>query len=202
MLPTKGHCMDEARNEADANTSPPRRRLRVRGSGRHAAAARARQTRNAGRWVLAIAILQLAFGLILGFTHAKEADRALQELANGPADAIYEYEGQQYTAEERRAAIEKEKVQFFVLPIGLGVVFVALYVWSRKSPVPAIGSALGLFVTVHALEAVIDPATLMRGIIFKVFCVAGLAKGLKSALEERTFSAEAGEGPEELGSTP
>lgn len=191
--------MDENRRVTDESPSPRESGpIRVRGRGRHAAAARANNTKNAGRWVLAIAILQVVFGVIFGISNSREADRTLQRFANSPADEVYEHEGEQYTIAELRVAIEKERLQVFVVPIGLGVLFVALYVWSRKSPVPAIGSALGLFVTVHAVEAVLDPVSLARGVIFKVLCVIGLARGVKSALEERAIAnqleAEAGDG--------
>ncbi|HEX6810597.1 MAG TPA: hypothetical protein VF384_03135 [Planctomycetota bacterium] len=171
----------------NASARPPYRP----GRGRHARAERARKTRNAGRWVLVIAIIQLLFGIWFGWKHGDEADAALRHLSTMEADEVVELEnGEKTTVADLRAAVERERLQVFVIPIGLGVVFFGLYFWARSSPVPALTTALGLFVAVHALEAVVEPASIVRGIVVKIFCVAGLASGVRSALLQRALDRE------------
>lgn len=177
---------DRPGEEHDAIPRPARRP----GRGRYATAARAKNRQHASRWVLAIALMQIAFGAWFGATASKDADAALRRLDSFPQDQPVAVEGQTFAIPELRQRIERERLQAFVLPIGLGVVFLGLWVWSRKSPLPALGTALGLFVTVHAVEAALDPTSLLRGVIVKAFCIAGLGRGLKSALEERTLLAE------------
>lgn len=168
-------------------TELPRTSTRRRGTGAHASRSRKSNTRNASGWVLAIAILQLVFGVFVGMSGAKEADAALQNLAGMDEDEQLLIDDERMTVAELRTALERERLQAYVVPIGLGVVFLGLWAWSRKSPLPALSTALGLFVTVHALDAAVDPKQLVRGVIFKVLCIAGLAKGIRSALEQRAL---------------
>ncbi|HZN39339.1 MAG TPA: hypothetical protein VFD82_11085 [Planctomycetota bacterium] len=171
---------DTAADAAAADQSEVRRRS-------YAANRRAKATRNGARWVLAIAILQLILGVFVGLKHQKEADAALQNLSTMEATEVLKLDGgEETTVGELRQAVERETVQMFAVPIGLGVVFLGLYFWARKSPIPALATALGLFVTAHAVEAVVDPAAIVRGIIVKVFCVVGLLNGIRSALHQRT----------------
>ena len=84
---------------------------------------------------------------------------------------------------EIRELIEREKLQAFVIPMGIGVIFLGLWFWAKKAPLRALVTALALFVTVHAVDALVDPKALMRGVILKVLVIAGLAGGIKAALE-------------------
>ena len=147
--------------------------------------------------MLIVAVLQVLFGLVMGFNTAKEADQAMQNLATMEDDDTLEIEGEEMTVAETRKLVQREKLQAFVFPIGLGVVFLALWFWARVSPLPALSSALVLFVSVHLLEAVVDPTSLARGIILKVFVIGGLSKGIKSALEQRAIDAHAEAEPAE-----
>jgi hypothetical protein len=56
----------------------------------------------------------------------------------------------------------------------LALAFFGLWAWGRTSPLPALCWALGLFLTFHLLDAVIDPMSLARGVILKVIVIAGL----------------------------
>lgn len=158
------------------------------GRGARATKSRATNTRTARRWVLAIAILQVLAGLVLGFTHQAKADQAVAHLAANEDDEVMQLQdGGTATAGELRRAIARERVQVFVVPIGLGVVFLLLFLWAKRAPVPAIGTALALYVTAHLLTAIVDPTEIAKGIILKVLCILGLARGLKSALQERAL---------------
>jgi hypothetical protein len=169
--------------DAAADQAEVRKRL-----GSYATNRRAKATRNGARWVLAIGIIQIVLGIWLGMKHRKEADAALEHLSTMEAtEVVTTAEGEQTTVAELRTAVEREALQMFAIPIGLGVVFLGLYFWARKSPIPALSTALGLYVTAHALEAVVDPTSIVRGIIIKIFCIVGLVNGIRSALQQRTL---------------
>jgi hypothetical protein len=72
-----------------------------------------------------------------------------------------------------------------VINIALAAMMVALHVWSRRSPLPALVTGLAIFVTVHAVNAVLDPKTLFMGLIIKVVAIVAFAQGIRAALELR-----------------
>lgn len=162
--------------------------------GKYVASARAKKVASASVWMLVIAIMQILFGAFLGFSNSKQADAAVANLAQFEAEEIVEAAGEQYVVSDLLAQVERERLQGFVVPIGLGLVFLGLYFWGRRAPVPAITTALLLFVTVHTIEAVIDPVTILRGIVLKLFFVAGLVGGLKAALAQRDSQRIAADG--------
>jgi hypothetical protein len=68
--------------------------------------------------------------------------------------------------------------------------YAGLGYWCRAQPVPAIISGLILYAVVTVLNAVIDPSTLLKGIIIKIFIIAFLIKGLISAYEAQRIKKE------------
>jgi len=61
--------------------------------------------------------------------------------------------------------------------------FLALAVWGKQKPLPALISGLALFVIIQIANAIIDPVTIFSGIILKIIIIAYLVKGIKAALE-------------------
>jgi len=59
--------------------------------------------------------------------------------------------------------------------------FVALGIWTKHKPYTAIICGLVLFGLFILLNAVIDPTTIIKGIIFKVIVIVLLIKGLNDA---------------------
>lgn len=68
-----------------------------------------------------------------------------------------------------------------ITTMSLAVIFFGLWLWGRKSPFPALLTALIVFVSFHLLDAVLDPMALLRGIIVKIVILAGLGSALKNA---------------------
>ena len=68
-----------------------------------------------------------------------------------------------------------------VVMLSLGVIFFGLWIWGKTAPFAALLTALIVFVSFHLLDAVIDPASLLRGIIVKVIMLTGLGTALKKA---------------------
>ena len=60
-----------------------------------------------------------------------------------------------------------------------------LYPWARRSAFPAMVTGLCVYLAVVALNGVLDPSTLTRGIIFKLVFIVAITAGIKPALEER-----------------
>lgn len=73
------------------------------------------------------------------------------------------------------------------ITIGVSIVlassFAGLGFWANSKPYPAILTALILFALIIVVGIIFDPASAFRGIIFKVFIVVYLVKGLNNARE-------------------
>ena len=73
------------------------------------------------------------------------------------------------------------------LYLGIGVavsaIFVVLGFWSRTKPTPALITGLCFFVLVHTLAAIGEPSTIIKGLVFKIFMVVYLVKGIISSIE-------------------
>lgn len=107
---------------------------------------------NGSGWILALSLLQLIGGLIMyGMTASKL-----------PAD-------------------DPGAIGVLVTTVGLAAVFFGLWLWGRSHPFPALLTALIVLVTFHLLDAVLDPLSLLRGIIMKVVIIVGLCTALKKA---------------------
>ena len=65
----------------------------------------------------------------------------------------------------------------------LAAVFLVLGSYSRKKPLACLVSGLCLYVIVQVLMIVNDPATVARGIIWKIAIIAYMITGIKSAIE-------------------
>ncbi len=59
--------------------------------------------------------------------------------------------------------------------------FIVLGFWTKKKPYYAIVSALVLYSILIIVNAMLDPATIVKGIIFKVIVIVLLVKGLRDA---------------------
>jgi hypothetical protein len=72
--------------------------------------------------------------------------------------------------------------------IMLSVVFLLLGFWSMKKPIAALISGLALFVAIHLLNLIVEPATIFQGIIMKVLVIIYLVRALRSAFEAEKIS--------------
>ncbi len=72
-----------------------------------------------------------------------------------------------------------------VVNLVLAAIHAGLWHWAKRSLLPAAVSALVLFVTVHLLNAVMDPATLVQGVVVKVIFLVALARAMTAGLEAR-----------------
>ncbi|AUC14886.1 hypothetical protein BTO06_06935 [Tenacibaculum sp. SZ-18] len=76
-----------------------------------------------------------------------------------------------------------------VLDLGINLFFAFMYVvlgfWSEQKALIALLIGLFLYVTLIVINAIIDPVTLVKGIIWKVIIISYLGKGIYSALETK-----------------
>lgn len=107
---------------------------------------------NGSGWILALSIMQAVGGLVMF---------AITASAGG--------------------ADNPEAMGVLVGMLFLAAVFLGLWIWGRKSPFPALLTTLIVLVTFHLLDAVLDPASLFRGIILKIIMLVGLVTATKTA---------------------
>ncbi len=77
-----------------------------------------------------------------------------------------------------------------VLIVALG--FFGLAFWARTNPLPPSTIGLTVFVTFAALDAVLDPANLARGLFIKIIIVVALAKAVQAGIKHRELRRLAG----------
>ncbi|MGZ9124713.1 MAG: zinc-ribbon domain-containing protein [Candidatus Binatia bacterium] len=66
---------------------------------------------------------------------------------------------------------------------GIGAIFFGLYAWARHSPLPAAIVGLTLFVTMHLVDGLVDPTQFGRGIIMKVIIVVMLVQAIQAGIK-------------------
>lgn len=74
--------------------------------------------------------------------------------------------------------------------LAFAAVYVGLWAWCPRNPLAASLVGLVVFVAVHVVEAVIDPAALERGLAIIVGIVAALVWAVASGLEHRKLVRE------------
>lgn len=111
---------------------------------------------NGSGWILAIAIMQFFGGLIMYAITASNSSRT-----------------------------DAGALGVLITTMSLAGIFFGLWLWGRKSPFPALLTALIVFVSFHLLDAVFDPMAILRGIIVKVLILVGLSTALKKAYRDK-----------------
>ncbi|HVI03136.1 MAG TPA: hypothetical protein VM869_30780 [Enhygromyxa sp.] len=69
-----------------------------------------------------------------------------------------------------------------VFTFGLGVIFGALAIWARKDPLNAVLVGLGFWITIMAVEAIIEPSSLFNGLIVKAIVIVMFVNGVSTGL--------------------
>ena len=72
----------------------------------------------------------------------------------------------------------------------LAGIFAALGFWARVSPLPAAIVGLVLFVSVHLVSAIMDPATIVQGILVKVIVIVALIKAIQAGGKYRQLQVQ------------
>ena len=72
----------------------------------------------------------------------------------------------------------------------LGAIYTGLGFWCKIKPLAAIISGLSLYALVFILNAVVNPLTIVGGIIFKIIIIGMFINGIKSAIEAEKIKNE------------
>lgn len=141
-------------------------------------------------WILVMAVLFAGCGTIQGFATKSEADQALANLAGFEDDEIYPQpiEGEMLTVGELENMIHTEVRLVFITNYVLAAIMLGLFFWCKKSPLAASTTALCVYLAVIVLNAIIDPTTLVQGIIIKLFFFAAMIAAIKAALYEQKMA--------------
>lgn len=140
-----------------------------------------------------IGTLSIVFGVsgcVMYVMQRDTANKALRNLSSYENDAVVTLEGVEYKVGPLREQIKAEPTQLLVGNLVLALIMAALWQWSAKKPLPAIATALAMFVVVNFVNFLIDPKTLVQGIIIKVLAIGALGTGLKSALAAQANAQE------------
>jgi len=140
--------------------------------------------KKATKWVLAVAIMFIVFGTIMGLMQKGTRDQALANLVKYD-DALtwsQPVNGKTVTVGELKKMVNFEYYSVFALNYFLSIVMFVIFVWSKKSPFSAFVTALSIYLGVMVLSAIVDPKTIIQGIIVKVAVIAALINGIKAAI--------------------
>jgi hypothetical protein len=146
--------------------------------------------RKASNWILAISIMFIIFGTILGFMQKSVAEDAQSNLSQYEESHVWEtpVNGKKYTVGELRTQINREVTSVFITNYFLAAVMFGLFLWARRAPFPAMVTALCVYLAVIVLNGIIDPKTLIQGIIIKIIFISALVAGIKASLVARGVS--------------
>lgn len=137
-----------------------------------------------------LAVLYLVFGGIMYFVvEAQLADTMRQLQGMDPAEVLKPIDGVTYTVAEFRSLLEQEPRNVLIINWVLAAAMAVLAFWSRRAPLAASIIALATFVVVNVANAMLDPASLGKGVIVKIIVVVMLTRGINAALALRTAQA-------------
>ena len=141
--------------------------------------------------IKALAILFVLGGLLMFAVTRSQNDAALVKLSAMQDEATYPtpIQGRSYTVGELRKQIEWEPWGVLIVNLILAAIMLALALWARRSPLPAVLIATATYLVLIVGNAIGDPRTLAQGWIIKIIVIAFLIKGIKAALALRSARA-------------
>lgn len=156
----------------------------------HARASRRNKILSAARFLLILAALFFVVGTIQGLVVRAEAQKIHANLDDRRQEEVIVAD-ERMSVEEVLRTVDFEVAMTFGVNYLLGAIMIALFVWSRGSPFPAMLTALCVYVVVVVLGVILDPATLLKGLILKIVVITSLVGGMNAALAERTAARRA-----------
>ena len=77
-----------------------------------------------------------------------------------------------------------------IVNLCISLLYLILAAWSEKSPFGAILTAFIIYITLMFINFFIDPASLFRGLLFKILFIGAFVKGVRSAKEAKDILGE------------
>jgi hypothetical protein len=161
------------------------------GLGSLAQSARARSLKIARRLLIAVGIFTLAVNIGLIFTAKRQVDRRV-------AGEVAKLQAKGLDVDSAIVARESEKALGIARLIhgataALGVAFVLLGLLIKTFPVPVTILGLVLYIGATAVFAVLNPASLLSGLPFKILIIFVLGKSTQAAIAYQRATALAAE---------
>ncbi|MEZ4444934.1 MAG: hypothetical protein R3B72_38025 [Polyangiaceae bacterium] len=81
-----------------------------------------------------------------------------------------------------------EEISVLVVNFVLAAIQAGLWLWSKRSLLPAAITALVLYVSIQLLNAVLEPESIARGMLVKVLFLLALGRAIQAGLEARRLT--------------
>jgi hypothetical protein len=88
------------------------------------------------------------------------------------------------------AGLANDDIPTLVVNLCLCLLYLIFAAWCTKNPFGAILTAFIVYVTILVINFFVDPASIISGIIIKVFVIAAFIKGIRSAQEGQGYLKE------------
>jgi hypothetical protein len=86
--------------------------------------------------------------------------------------------------------LAQDDVASFVANLVLCLTYLILAAWATKNPFAAILTAFVLYLTLQIVGAIVEPITILSGILWKVIFIGAFIKGIRSAYEAKGYLEE------------
>lgn len=145
----------------------------------------------ARKWLLAVAIITLVSGVIFYAIQSSEVESQIRDAAQATGHMSPEARDAAFKAEigmtwDEAISHDRGMVKMLLaINIALAVLYFVMWIWAKKNPYAAAITALLLFVTTIVATAALEPESLGKGIIVKIFFTAALIKAISAGSEAR-----------------
>ena len=149
----------------------------------------------ARKWLLVVAILTWGSGIVFYFVQQSQVEKDLASARSATAHMTPQERDElarQNTGMSFEEAMAHDKGQvklLLAINVALGLLYLGMWAWARKNPLAAAMIALLTFVTVHVVNAILEPKTIIQGIFVKILFVAALIGAVQAAFEARRLKA-------------
>lgn len=146
---------------------------------------------SARKWLLAIAILTVLSGFFFYAIQSSKVEDEIREAEQATAGIEPEERDRLMKEEvgmtfEEAIAHDRGQVKLLLLVnLVLGGIYLGLWRWAKANPFMAALTALILFISVHVISAVVEPKTLVQGVLIKVLFIVALVRAVKAGAEAR-----------------
>lgn len=139
-----------------------------------------------------LAVMFILFGGLMFFMQKGQYDQALAQISTYQDHETFPnlINGKKYIVSDLKLQINLEKYGVLGLNIFLSLIMVGLMFYAKKSPLGALIVATAVYVSIHVLNAMVDPTTIGQGFIMKMIIIGMLIKGIRSALELKAVHAK------------
>jgi hypothetical protein len=137
----------------------------------------------------ALAWIFLIFGVVMFFIARFQSSSALDRLAGMEDSATVPINGVTYTVAQLRDQVRWEPWGVLMTNMVLAAVMLALMVWGKRAPLPAVIVAMATYLVVQVLNGIVDPSTIAQGVVVKVVIIGVFIRGIKAALALRAADA-------------